>query len=441
MGKRILFSPIGGTDPIKYYRDGSMLHISRNYLPDVVYLYMSREMLQNHRKDNRYVDSLQRLGKLKNHNFEVHIIEREELVDVQQYDTFYMDFRNIIQEIEKTMGQEDELIINMASGTPAMKSALLILATLAEYRFQPVQVGTPLKRLNSDYEERKDYDVELFWELDEDNEEDAINRCQEIQCMNLMKLLKIDMIKKHIGAYDYTAALQIGKEIQDDISEEAYNLLEIADARIKLNRGLIDRLNKQKKFDIFPVSSGKEQKLFEYALVLQMKVKREEYADFIRGITPLVVDLFECILEEKCKLKLKDLCTENTKHILCWDRSKLEEAGLLEVFENEYKKQGGFKLGAVYSLHIATLIEYESRDLATISKVNEMVQIEQKVRNVAAHEIVSVTDEWFKKNTGKSANEIMKLIKDLFRLAGVRAQKDDWDSYDIMNQKINKELF
>lgn len=27
MGKRILFSPVGGTDPIKYCSDGSMLHI------------------------------------------------------------------------------------------------------------------------------------------------------------------------------------------------------------------------------------------------------------------------------------------------------------------------------------------------------------------------------------------------------------------------------
>lgn len=28
MGKRILFSPVGGTDPIKYLHDGSMLHIA-----------------------------------------------------------------------------------------------------------------------------------------------------------------------------------------------------------------------------------------------------------------------------------------------------------------------------------------------------------------------------------------------------------------------------
>ena len=69
MNKKILFSPIGGTDPIKYYRDGSMLHICRHYLPDIVYLYLSHEMLETHKRDNRYVDTIERLGKLLNHSY------------------------------------------------------------------------------------------------------------------------------------------------------------------------------------------------------------------------------------------------------------------------------------------------------------------------------------------------------------------------------------
>ena len=51
MGKKYLFSPIGNTDPIKYLYDGSMLHICRYYKPDVVYLYLSKEMAENHDLD------------------------------------------------------------------------------------------------------------------------------------------------------------------------------------------------------------------------------------------------------------------------------------------------------------------------------------------------------------------------------------------------------
>lgn len=140
------------------------------------------------------------------------------------------------------MTAEDELLVNMASGTPAMKSALLIMATLAEYRFKAIQVSTPLKRMNSDYENRDAYDVEESWQLDEDNEEGSKNRCEEVRCMNLVKLLKIDMIKKHLSAYDYHAALELGTEIKEGISDKAYMLLQIADLRMKLNFKEISRL-------------------------------------------------------------------------------------------------------------------------------------------------------------------------------------------------------
>ncbi len=47
MNKTILFSPVGMTDPIRYFKDGAMLNIIRNYAPDIVYLYM----LIQHRDD------------------------------------------------------------------------------------------------------------------------------------------------------------------------------------------------------------------------------------------------------------------------------------------------------------------------------------------------------------------------------------------------------
>ena len=102
MNKKILFSPIGGTDPIKNFHDGSMLHICRHYLPDIVYLYLSHEMMEYHRKDNRYIDSIERLSIHLDHHFEVRLIERDGLINVQQYDIFYQDFREEIKKIEMT---------------------------------------------------------------------------------------------------------------------------------------------------------------------------------------------------------------------------------------------------------------------------------------------------------------------------------------------------
>lgn len=97
MGKRILFSPVGGTDPIKYLHDGSMLHICRHYRPDEVVLYMSKEIMEKHKKDNRYVRTIELLGESIDHKFDVCVVEKPDFVDVQKYDIYYDLFKNEIK--------------------------------------------------------------------------------------------------------------------------------------------------------------------------------------------------------------------------------------------------------------------------------------------------------------------------------------------------------
>ena len=92
------------------------------------------------------------------------------------------------------MEDSDELLLNMASGTPAMKSALFVMATFAEYRFKPIQVSTPKKGINAEYEEREEYDNEINWELNEDNLADAPNRCTEVKSLNLMKMANLKFL-------------------------------------------------------------------------------------------------------------------------------------------------------------------------------------------------------------------------------------------------------
>ncbi len=52
MNRKILFTPVGGTDPISSTNcyDGAILHICRHYKPDKVIMYMSKEMLENQEK-------------------------------------------------------------------------------------------------------------------------------------------------------------------------------------------------------------------------------------------------------------------------------------------------------------------------------------------------------------------------------------------------------
>ena len=129
MNRVILFSPVGGTDPISLSNchDGSLLHICRNYRPDKVILYMSKEMLDYQEADDRYMYCLTRLDRMQNRNTEYAVIERRELTRVHEFDYFYQDFRGIIREIYDELDDTDTLLINISSGTPAMKSGLLVL--------------------------------------------------------------------------------------------------------------------------------------------------------------------------------------------------------------------------------------------------------------------------------------------------------------------------
>ena len=93
---KVLFSPVGTTDPIRKHRDGSMLHICRYYQPDKVYLYLSKEMQEYEKKDHRFTYCLHQLEKQQCRHIEINLIERENLENVQDFNTFYLEFRPII---------------------------------------------------------------------------------------------------------------------------------------------------------------------------------------------------------------------------------------------------------------------------------------------------------------------------------------------------------
>ena len=105
MNQTILFTPVGGTDPISSTncKDGSMLHICRFYKPNKVIMYMSKEMLDYQEEDDRYRYCLNNLAKNQKREMEYQIIERKELTNVHEFDYFYQDFRKIIYEIFEKM--------------------------------------------------------------------------------------------------------------------------------------------------------------------------------------------------------------------------------------------------------------------------------------------------------------------------------------------------
>ncbi|NLH00517.1 MAG: CRISPR-associated protein Csm6, partial [Clostridiales bacterium] len=238
----VLFSSIGGHDPIANYHDGAMLHICRTYKPKKIYLYLTKEMLERSSKDNRYCESLKKLQRHLNYTIEeIQTIERPNLTEVHIFDTFFNDFESIINEIHEKNPNET-ILLNLSSGTPAMKSALNIIATMARYKkMVAVQVPTPTGKENAKDEDHDKFDLDVYWELDEDNRPDWKSRCKEIVSINLMAKINKEIIIRFIKAYDYSAALSVSKDIADFLPENSLNFLTAAYCRLQLDQSGYDK--------------------------------------------------------------------------------------------------------------------------------------------------------------------------------------------------------
>ena len=165
--------------------------------------------------------------------------------------------------------------------------------------------------------------------------------------------------------------------------------------------------------------------------------EKSEYVDFIRAVTPIIVDMFELILKKQCGIKIDDFCDKykkNGKTIRVWSMKKLKDTNVGDTLNSLYI--GGFKEKNIYSSHLKGLIEEYSEDTHLIQLVKNIRSVEANIRNLAAHEIVSVTDITIKELTGFTAGKIMGMIQELFGYTGISIKEDYWNSYDKMNNMI-----
>ncbi|MBE5996106.1 MAG: CRISPR-associated protein Csm6 [Lachnospiraceae bacterium] len=431
MGKTILFSPVGGTDPIaeKNMQDGSLLHICRVYKPDTVILYMSAEILEKHRKDNRYIECLERLAAKQERKVTYQIIEKPDLQYVQKYDYFYTEYRDILFDITDNMTAEDTLLLNVSSGTPAMKSSLIVLNTIGEFPAKMIQVYTPEEKMN-EHEHSRNYALDELWELNEDNKPGFINRCTEVSCPTLSDLMKYEIIKKHVGVYDYRAARGVAETLLASTKKEICDYLEMAEKRLLLvNNPIKGFRGAGMRFD-YPVRQKEYAPFFEYALMVDIKYRRGEYGDFIRCITPLLVNLFDQIIQKQFGLKVKDFC-EYKRGGLCWSRRKLQNTPLENVLQKRFSYD--FKYGYLSSEALLSIIEEMSENIDLSELAEALRSIEISIRNLAAHEVIAITEKKIKEETGYAADEIVQFIKKGFTYTFVNATAEQWRSYDDMN--------
>lgn len=425
---KVLFSPIGGTDPISNYRDGAMLHICRVYKPDKVYLYLSKEMCEYHDIDDRYRKAIEFLERDQKWQCEIEIIRDDTMENVQIFDAFIDPFETKLEEIRQK-DQPEEILVNVSSGTPAMKSSLQMLSMLGN-KIVAIQVSTPAKSINKLHEDKDNYDLEIQWECNEDNGKEFENRCIVSDAKRLLDRIRKETIEKYILVYDYEAAKILAETLSKTPSERFQGCLNIAIARNKLDLNVIK--SKKKKYSVenwFPIVADRDMKEYEYLLAMQVKLERKQYADFVRDITPIFASLSERVLKQDCKISFLDIGDKKN------DKWRLSKEKLHKLGINICKED------VIYTHYVLEIIERKSSNSTLKKLLSEIRDVEKNIRNLAAHELVGVTKEWMEKRISFTIEEVMDKLFQLADYAGISISKENRKIYQKMNEELVRFLY
>lgn len=434
---KILFSCIGGNDPISNNHDGSILHICRYHKPDKVIMLASKEMCDLN-MDKHCVSCLKKLGESLNHKIECEIIKANNLTDPQDFDIIYPIIKESIKKIKAGMKPEDELYVNIASGTPAMKYCLQFLSALSDYSFTPISVNTPVKGMNTNKTDKKAFDPEKQWADNEDNKI-TDNRTRITKSLFMLNEFYQNTLVKLIENYDYSGALTLLGTV-NCFSEETKELIEAGLQRTQLDTNNAEKTLNKYGFTL-PISDDRKN-MVEYALSIANNLKKERYADFIRAITPLMTDLYIKALEQFCNIDIKNAVRINNG-VMRWEEVKNgEDQARIQaknaIFPDLNTVFNPFRYGIVYNVHLRTILDAKPYGSNEKNLIQFMGDIEESVRNIAAHQMVMFTSDDVLSRTGHKPEDIFANLQELMLLLNI--PKEVWDSYSDMNEVIIKSI-
>jgi CRISPR type III-A/MTUBE-associated protein Csm6 len=446
MEEYVLFSPLGLTDPTRGNYDGAFLHIMRHYQPQKAYLYMTKKIVLFDSLDNRYDVMGKKLANFLGFACKFVKIKREDVDNPQNFEYFYKPFEEIIKNIiEENPGKT--VVINVSSGTPAMKLAGCMLCAIATSPLIPVQVVTFRgEERNPGETVGEKYDIEKEWDnlIDNDAELEPQNRCSVIQLENLGAVFSREIILSLIQSYEYDAAIEVAEKISFFIDQRVVELLYAGKNRLILKLIEAKKRSDKADYELFPIKIEPAKKIFEYILYLSIKVEKGELADFTRGISPVITELFKESLSDKLERKrgIQEYCDYIRKNGLYILRKKYMPVEVQAVYDEYFSRrcQSGYRDTALSASIILPWIEYTFGKDSEITKLaQDLRKFEAKVRNPAAHILTEVTDEWIKEETGMISSQILKEVKKMYSLIYKEQNKNiQWDSYRKLNQEIQR---
>lgn len=426
---KILISAVGTTDPISNNHDSALLHIARNYRPDKIVLVYSQEMLVKQDLINKVLLSIEgynpiiEIDSTTLNNDEVHL-----------FDKMYEVMGLIIQ---KYTNNDDEIILNLSSGTPQIKSALFALNRINDYNTQAIQVPTPKNGANRKYTPLTDSEIDALILENQDNSLDFVDRSIKDKSEKFTQALVKRHLRSLIASFDYQAAEAI-------INRKEYNKLlskkKIAYIREKLYDFSRVFKNQSVLSDIlsFPLDDS-QKKALNYYLMIDVLKEREHIADVLIKAKSLA----EFVIEETIKKDHEGLIVFdgnlpklNPEFPDCEailddiDKKMKKSRGIEDTEEHIFSVQSTLNL-----LSYLNILEFYEYDSQLQTAINGILGLNGE-RNKVAHGLSEIDTRLLSRKKLKQLSENLHLL--LVDCLGIDTSYFNY--YDKQNEELIKML-
>ena len=406
-----LFSPIGTADPITQLGDGPMLHIVRNKRLEKVVLYLSPKMSGYEHRDNRYTKAIELLSEHINMQMpEIELIESH-IKEVYRFDYYIEEFESILEKLAST---EEELLVNVSSGTAGMAQALVAIGSFGRFDLELLQVTTPKKDINSrhDREDPDNYNLNEMWEWDCEIEAKNENRIVAVKTPNFAERLLRENVSILCRSYEFESASKLVQEMKT-VSVEAKEMIEATSARLNL-----DGNRSAGVFGGTDLCYKPDDLLLEYLYVMEVRLEQSHWADFMRSLSPALTELMKRKLrpflpDDKYILPKEKDTKGRMKNRRTSDKYNVESIQSDEKLESILRRHHYETSFFISNDAFMDLIESYCENEEETEQLKRLRNAEKRGRNSLAHSLRVSSREALEKECGISFDEIMDLLFEL----------------------------
>lgn len=236
---------------------------------------------------------------------------------------------------------------------------------------------------------------------------------------------------------------------QTGFDKHLLSLIYLAQALVEGQLDLIDELAPQLHKNYLLKPTQLQKRTFSFMRQQHIRFKEYRMADYFRALTPLLVDVMRLITQRHIVEELDTFIipivkeTEEGEPIyrgLQWNEEAIEASD--NLIRQTFKKYYGdyFKYEHyISSSHLTKIIVEHMKDEEIKQRIEEVRLIEKYVRNLLAHEAVTINEDWLIKRCGKDFKEIHKLLKKLMEDAGLTDMRQ-WNILKTINEQFLSEL-